>query len=65
MYPRKKPKGEKIPNILFGAIITVVLAGYIFGWRGALAVGAIFLLAGLGKYPPPGKIERFLNKLDE
>ena len=45
--------------------MTVVLAGFIFGWRGVLAVVVVFLLAGLGKYPPPGKIEKLLNKLDE
>ena len=54
-----------MPNILIAAIITAVLAGYIFGWRGVLAVVAVVLFAGLGKYKPAGKIERFLNKLGE
>ena len=54
-----------MPNILIAAIITAVLAGYIFGWRGALAVVAVCLFAGLGKYKPAGKIEKFLNKLGE
>ncbi|MBQ9775580.1 MAG: hypothetical protein IJW17_06025 [Lentisphaeria bacterium] len=54
-----------MPNILIGVVITAVLAGYIFGWRGVLAIAFICLCCYICKdrREKPGAILSFIEKI--
>ena len=65
-YHNKTKKGKQMPNILIGVVITAVLAGYIFGWRGVLVIFLICLYAG-GFQPrkKSGRLLSWIEKLGE
>ena len=59
----KTKKGKQMPNILIGVVITAVLAGYIFGWRGVLAIFLVCLFAYCLPRKKSGRLLSWIEKI--
>lgn len=65
IYVGKTKKGKQMPNILSGVVITAVIAGYIFGWRGVLAIFLVCLFAGCMPHKKSGRLLSWIEKIGE
>lgn len=54
-----------MPNILIGVIVTFILAGYIFGWKGILACFLICLYVCCLPHKKSGRVLSWIEKLGE